>query len=97
MHEKECDDCVDYSYFIKPNENVNLSKMCDVKLKHLDPSKQKQIKCIVDKYSSAISDRPGCTDNFKLKIVLKPNAKIIKQAPYRMSPTTQDKLKKELD
>ena len=23
MHEKKCDDCVDYSYFIKPNENVN--------------------------------------------------------------------------
>ena len=41
MHEKECTYCVDYSYFIKPNENVNLSKICVVKLKHLDPNKQK--------------------------------------------------------
>ena len=71
--------------------------MCDVKLKHLDPSKQKQTKRIVDRYSSVISDTPGCTESLKLKIVLKPNAKIIKQAPYRMSSTTQDKFKKELD
>ena len=97
MHEKKFDDYVDHSYFIKPNENVNLSKMCNAKLKHLDPSKQKQMKCIVDRYSSAISVTPGCTESFKIKIVLKRNAKIIKQAPYKMSPTTQDKLKKELD
>ena len=70
--------------------------MWDVKLKNLYPTKQKQMKCIVDRYSCVISDTPGCTETFKLKIVLKPNAKIIKQAPYRMSPT-QDKLKKELD
>ena len=31
--ENECDDCVDYSYCIKPIENVNVSKMCD-KFKH---------------------------------------------------------------
>ena len=96
MQKNECDDCVDYSYCIKPIENVNVSKMCD-KLKHLDTSKQKEMKRIVNKYASVISDTPGCTDNFKLKIALKPNAKVIKQAPYRMSPTTQDKLKKELD
>ena len=53
------------------------------------------IKCIVDKYASVISGTPRCTDNIKLKIVLKSNAKVIKQAPYRMSPTTLDKLKKE--
>ena len=46
------------------------------------------MKFIVDKYASVISDTPGCTDNFKLKIVLKPNAKVIKQAPYIMSPTS---------
>ena len=71
--------------------------MCDVKFKHLDPSKQKQMKCIVDRYSSVISDTPDCTESFKLKIVLKTDAKIIKQAPYKKSSTTQDKLKKELD
>ena len=77
MHENEHYDCVDYSYFVKPSDGVNADKVFDDKLKHLDFSKKQQMKCILDKFLNVISGILCCSDKFQLKIVLKPDAKLL--------------------
>jgi hypothetical protein len=69
----------------------------DTKLSHLSLSQQNDIKLIINEFPNVFSDKPGLAKVDELEIKLKPNAKIIKCNPYRMSPDSQSKLRVEIN
>jgi len=81
----------------RPAVPTNFASLLADKVSHLSSTQREQVRQLILKYQTVISDTPGCTDVLEHVIRLKPDAKVVHLRPYRMSPQMQDKLKVEID
>jgi hypothetical protein len=91
------EDDSDYQLFVHPMLSAEEEVVVHDKVKHLSIQQQDEVKQLLHKYSDVISDKPGCTDYVKHKIILKPNATVVNARPYKMSLEMQNKLKVEIE
>lgn len=72
-------------------------KQSEFNLKHLDPDKRQELSLLLNKYEALFSDIPGKTNLIEHSIKVKPNAKPIKQNPYRANPIKAQVIKREIE
>jgi hypothetical protein len=77
--------------------STNVVTDLHAKLNHLSDLQQRDILSIVNDFVNLFSDKPGLANIDEHVIRLKPEAKVIRSQPYRMSPDSQTKLRVEIN
>ena len=67
------------------------------KLSHLTDKEGNDMKQVIEDYKSVFSDKPGIAAIDSHTIILKPDAKPVKRAPYRLAPDQMSKLRTEIN
>ena len=78
-------------------QNTEAIKNLNDKLTHLNQCERTSIKGLIDNNMQLFSDVPNKTNLVVHDIILKENAKPIKQHPYRVNPVQLEHIRKEVD
>ena len=92
----ESDNIVGVKYTWTNKNSQDLETLSD-KLDHLSFDQQGDIKQLCNEFLSIFRDTPGLVTVVEHEVRLKPNSKLIRQAPYRMNPEKAKVVKGEVE
>ena len=80
------DDNLDIPGKVWKGDNSEVLSNLDKKFEHLSLSQAQDLKDLINAYPSLFRDTPGLVSCIEHNVFLKPDAKPVRQAPYRLSP-----------